>query len=205
MVQHLISTQLRLLERALEQCEQVIAAISSDQADWPTPCHGWSVQDVLHHLVIQDLHNFTVMARGSHVDPQLASATVGADWSTRFGDGAKTLMRAWAAADLSAQVALPGGGEAPLRSRIGLQTAEFTVHTWDLAKSTSVPVVLDHSLAEQSHAWSQRVMKPEYRGPGKPFGHEVHVPLNMDSYSRLAGWFGRDPMFVSGPRVVVEK
>ena len=197
---HLIPNPLQLLERALEQCSEVIAAISSNQAHWPTPCVEWNVQDLLHHLVVQDLHNYTVMARGSNVDPQAAAATVGADWSTRFSDGAAMLMRVWNAADLSRQVALPGGGEAPLRSRIGLQIAEFTVHSWDLAKATGVPVILDPTLADQSLAWSQRVMKPEYRGTDKAVGLEVRVPLNADSYSRLAGWFGRNPQFVPGPR-----
>jgi uncharacterized protein (TIGR03086 family) len=197
---HLIPNPLQLLERSMDQCLEVIAAISSNQAHWPTPCEEWNVQDLLHHLVVQDLHNFSVMARGSNVDPQATHATVGADWSTRFGDGAATLMRIWNAADLSRQVALPGGGEAPLRSRIGLQIAEFTVHSWDLAKATGVPIILDPALADQSLAWSQRVMKPEYRGADKGVGHEVRVPLNADSYSRLAGWFGRNPQFQHGPR-----
>ncbi|MGA7206965.1 MAG: TIGR03086 family metal-binding protein [Specibacter sp.] len=197
---HLIPNPLQLLERSLEQCLEVIAAISSNQAHWPTPCTEWNVQDLLHHLVVQDLHNYTVMARGSNIDPQAAAATVGADWSTRFGDGAAMLMRVWNAADLSRQVALPGGGEAPLRSRIGLQIAEFTVHSWDLAKATGVPIILDPALADQSLAWSQRVMKPEYRGTDKAVGLEVRVPLNADSYSRLAGWFGRNPQFQHGPR-----
>ncbi len=197
---HLLPNPLQLLDRALGQCGEVISAISANQAGWPTPCTEWNVQDLLHHLVVQDLHNFTVMARGSHVDPQAAHATVGADWSTRFADGAAMLMRAWAAAELSSQVALPGGGEAPLRSRIGLQIAEFTVHSWDLARATGVPVMLDPALAEQSLAWSQRVMKADYRGPDKPFGHEVRVGLNADNYARLAGWFGRNPQFVPGPR-----
>jgi len=192
---HLIPNPLQLLERALEQSLEVIAAISSNQARWPTPCSEWTVQDLLHHLVVADLHNYTIMARGTTVDPQAANATVGADWSTRFGDGAAMLMRAWNTADLSRQVALPGGGEAPLRGRIGLQIAEFTVHSWDLARATGVPVDLDPVLATQSLAWSQRVMKPEYRGPDKGIGHEVRVPLTADAYGRLAGWFGRDPEF----------
>ncbi|WP_062007262.1 MULTISPECIES: TIGR03086 family metal-binding protein [Arthrobacter] len=199
---HLIPNPLQLLERALEQSFEVIAAISSNQAHWPTPCSEWSVQDLLHHLVVQDLHNFTVMARGTTVDPQAAHATVGADWSTRFGDGAAMLMRAWSSADLSRQVALPGGGEAPLRGRIGLQIAEFTVHSWDLARATGVPVVLDPILADQSLAWSQRVMKPEYRGADRGLGPEVRVSITADSYGRLAGWFGRDPQFVPGNRSI---
>lgn len=197
---HAIPNPMQYLTAALNQCGEVIAAISANQADWPTPCEQWSVQDLLHHLVVQDLHKFTIMARGHHIDPFAADATVGADWSTRFSNGATLLMRAWAAADLSTQVALPGGGEAPLRSRIGLQITEFTVHSWDLVRATGVPVTLDPKLAEQSLAWAQRTLKPELRGPDKGVGPEVRVPLAADAYTRLAAWFGRSPHFKAGPR-----
>ena len=197
---HTIPNPLQPLESALNQCAEVISAISANQAEWPTPCTEWNVQELLHHLVVQDLHKFTVMARGNKVDPMAADATVGADWSTRFSDGAALLMRAWASADLSTQVALPGGGEAPLRSRIGLQITEFTVHAWDLLKATGVHVILDPVLAEQSLAWSQRMLKMEHRGADRGIGLEVRVPIASDPYTQLAGWFGRSPYFRAGPR-----
>ncbi len=198
---HTVPNPLQFLESALDQCAEVIGAIPANQAEWATPCPDWNVQDLLHHLVVQDLHKYTIMARGHNVDPLAADATVGADWSTRFSDGATLLMRAWLTADLSAQVALPGGGEAPLRSRIGLQIAEFTVHAWDLVRATGVPIVLDPALAEQSLAWSQRMVKPEHRSVERGIGAEVRVPLTSDSYARLAGWFGRSPYFHTGPQV----
>ncbi|MDJ0315204.1 TIGR03086 family metal-binding protein [Arthrobacter sp. H35-D1] len=196
---HTVPNPLQLLESALNQCAEVIGAIPANQAEWATPCPEWNVQDLLHHLVVQDLHKYTIMARGHNVDPLAAEATVGADWSTRFSDGAIMLMRAWLSADLSAQVALPGGGEAPLRSRIGLQITEFTVHAWDLVRATGVPVVLDPALAEQSLAWAQRTLKPEHRNAERGIGPEVRVPLTADPYTRLAGWFGRSPYFRTGP------
>lgn len=198
---HTIPNPLQHLEGALNQCAEVIGAISANQAEWPTPCGEWTVQDLLHHLVVADLHKYTVMARGHNVDPLGSHATVGADWSTRFTDGAALLMRTWHAADLNAQVALPGGGEAPLRSRIGLQITEFTVHAWDLVKATGVPIILDPVLAEQSLAWAQRMLKPEHRGVERGIGPEVRVSLTADSYTRLAGWFGRSSHFAAGPRV----
>lgn len=198
---HTIPNPLQHLEGALNQCAEVIGAISANQAGWPTPCGEWTVQDLLHHLVVHDLHKYTLMARGNNIDPLGSHNTVGADWSTRFTDGAALLLRTWHAADLNAQVALPGGGEAPLRSRIGLQITEFTVHSWDLVKATGVPVILDPVLAEQSLAWAQRMLKPEHRGAERGIGPEVRVPLAADSYTKLAGWFGRGSHFKAGPRV----
>ncbi|WP_125609756.1 TIGR03086 family metal-binding protein [Specibacter cremeus] len=198
---HTIPNPMSVLERSLDQCVGVIAEIPAERAVWSTPCEQWCVQDLLHHLVVQSLPHFTTMARGDVVDPLSATATVGADWSHRFSDGASMLLRAWTAADLSRQVALPGGGEAPLRSRLGLNIAEFTMHAWDLVVATDVPVSLDPELAEQSLAWALRTLRPELRGPDKPFGAEVHVSGSAGPYERLAGWFGRNPAFQSGPRM----
>lgn len=195
MNQHGIQNPLRLLEASLKQCGDVIEAISANQADWPTPCAEWSVQDLLHHLLVQDLHRFTMVARGNRVEVVGVNAMGGADWTTRFSNAAEKLMDAWVAADLSEQVALQGGGEASLRSRIGLQITEFTVHSWDLAVATAVTTRLDDELAERSLEWSQRITKPEQRGPGQAFGPEVRAPLNAAIYPRMAAWFGRDPHF----------
>lgn len=194
-----VPNALSLLDRSLEQCLAVISALCAEQADWPTPCSRWRVKDLLHHLVLQDLHHFTLLARGGTVEPAGTGTPVRADWTSRFSDGADQLARTWATADMGVQVALPGGGEAPLRSRLGLQIAEFTVHAWDLAVATDVPVRLDPVLAEQSLAWAQRTHKAVLRGPGCAFGIEVPVAGSAEPYARLAGWFGRDPAFRASP------
>jgi uncharacterized protein (TIGR03086 family) len=184
-----------LLDRALDQCATIISGIGANQAHLPTPCHDWDVATLLHHLVVQDLHNFTVAARGENVDWQASHTVVGADWSHRFRDSAAVLKRTWAAADLNRLIALPGGGEAPLRSRASQQIAEFTVHAWDLSQATGQHIVLDTSLAEHSLLWSQRMLRPEFRGRDKTFGIEVPVPEDAPVYDRLVGWFGRDPQW----------
>jgi len=182
-----------LVERALDQTAAIIAGIGAGQAALPTPCADWDVRAVVRHLVGQDLRNFTVAARGETADWQAPAEDVGEDWAVAFRDRAAPLMAVWRAADLDRQIAMPGGGQAPLRARASQQIAELAVHGWDLVVATGQQADLDPALAEHALAWSHQTLRPEFRGPDRAVGFEVPVPPDAPAYQRLAGWFGRDP------------
>ena len=184
---------LTLLERALEQTAAIIAAIPSGQAGLATPCPEWDVRTLVRHLVGQDLRNFLVVARGGAADWQAPADELGEDWGAAFRDRAGPLLAAWRAADLGQPIAMPGGGEAPLRGRADQQIAELATHGWDLVKATGQRADLDPALAEHALDWSHGMLRPEYRGPDRAFGLEVPVSPDAPPYDRLAGWFGRDP------------
>ena len=182
---------LTLLERALAQTSAVIAAIPGAQAGLATPCPAWDVRALVRHLVGQDLRNFLVAATGGTADWQAPADELGEDWAEQFRDRAARLMAVWRAADPDEQVAMPGGGRAPLRARADHQIAELAMHGWDLVVATGQQAGLDPALAEHALAWSRRMLRPEYRGSA--FGPEVPVEQDAPAYQRLAGWFGRDP------------
>ncbi|WP_019928460.1 TIGR03086 family metal-binding protein [Nocardia sp. BMG111209] len=191
---------LELLERALTQLAAVIAIERDDQDDLPTPCTEWSVRDLLAHVVTQDLRNFSAAALGETPDwAAIPPVSLGADRLTQFRVGAEELLKIWRTADLARPIPVPGGRTAPLRSRLDQQITESTVHTWDLAQATGARVILDDALAEYGLAWSQGMLRPEFRGPGKAFGNEVPVDPAAPAYDRLAGWFGRDPGWIPPP------
>jgi uncharacterized protein (TIGR03086 family) len=195
-----VTDEVGLLSRALDQTAVVIGAIGHDQAEQATPCADWDVRALVRHLVGQDLRNFMISARGETANWQAPPEEVRADWAGEFQERAQALLDVWRAADLNRGVTVPGGGEAPLRSRADHQIAELAVHSWDLVRATGAPVTLDPALAERALAWSRRMLRPQFRGPGKAFGAEVPVPLDAPAYSRLVGWFGRDPGWTP-PRV----
>lgn len=182
-----------LLERALDQTAALIAAVTASQAGLATPCPGWDVAALVRHLTGQDLRNFLASARGETVDRQAPPEELGPDWAADFRDRAARLLAVWHAADLDQQLPVPGGGQAPLRSRADQQITELTVHGWDLAVATGQQAGLDPALAEHALRWSRQTIRPESRGPGRAFGPEVPVPAEAPVYQRLAGWFGRDP------------
>jgi len=182
-----------LVGRALDQTAAIIAAILVGQAGLATPCPDWDVRALVRHLVGQDLRNFLISARGQTADWQAPADELGEDWAAAFRDRAGQLLEAWRTAELGQLVAMPGGGQAPLRSRADQQIAELAVHGWDLVKATGQHCDLDLALAQHALSWSRQMLRPEVRGPGRAFGPEVPVPPDAPVYERLAGWFGRDP------------
>jgi uncharacterized protein (TIGR03086 family) len=191
-----------LIGRALDQTAAIIAAIGASQATLATPCPDWDVRALVRHLIGQDLRNFIVSARGETADWQAPADGFGEDWVAAFRDRAERLLGVWQAADLDQPVAMPGGGQAPLRSRADQQIAELAVHGWDLVKATGQQADLDPQLAEHALDWSHGMLRPEFRGPDQAFGVEVPVPPAAPVYERLAGWFGRDPGWTPADRTV---
>src|ERR1700751_4305330 len=180
-----------LLERALDQTAGLIAAIEPGQAGLATPCAGWDVRALVSHLAGQDLRNFLGAVRGEAADGQAPADDIGDDWPAAFQERAAPVRAAWQAADLDSLVAGPGG-EAALRMRGANQGTELALHDWALAGATGQALAgLDPALAEHALAWSRGMLRPEFRGPDKPFGVEVPVPDDAPAYDGLAGGFGR--------------
>jgi len=182
-----------LLARALEQMTRVLERLPPDSLDALTPCEGWTVRDLLRHVVRQNLRNFTAAARGETTDWSTPAPDLGGEWVATYREGARELLRTWKNADLDREVAMPGGASTPLRTRADQQIAELSVHAWDLTKAGRLDLELDRAVAKHALAWSQQMLQSQFRGPGKPFAEEVPVPVGAAAYDRLVGWFGRDP------------
>ncbi|GAB4583510.1 TIGR03086 family metal-binding protein [Nocardia sp. IFM 10818] len=185
-----------LMERAISQMTDVIAAIRPEQAELPTPCADWPVRRLVEHLLGQILPNFVISAQGGAPDWQSSGEEFGdVGWGDQFNTRSAPLIEAWRLADLDSRVPTPGGGEGPLRARADQQITEFAMHAWDLARATDQRQELDPEPAEYGLAWSKKMLRPEFRGEGKAFGLEVPVPGDAPAYDRLAAWFGRDPQW----------
>ena len=70
-------------------------------------------------------------------------------------------------------------------------TAEFAVHSWDLARATGQSTALDSVVGEAALTWARGVLRPQMRG--EAFGPEVSIDPSAPLYDRLAAFFGRDP------------
>lgn len=74
---------------------------------------------------------------------------------------------------------------------IQLRTTDALVHAWDLARASGQPTDLDPGLAEEMLVVSRRLMRPELRGPGRPFGEEQPCADDASPVDRLAAFLGR--------------
>jgi uncharacterized protein (TIGR03086 family) len=184
---------LELLERAVAQASAVLACVRPEQADLPTPCPAWRVGQLIDHLV-HDLRQFALKAEGGKTD--FSSAPKTDDWIGSFRAGQLALIDAWrGVGDLRGTVDIPGMGTVPKRFTVDQATAEFAVHTWDLARATGQNPVLDPEIAEASLTWARGALLPQYRSeaPDATFGPEVPIADDAPVYDRLAAFFGRRP------------
>ncbi len=84
-------------------------------------------------------------------------------------------------------------GEMPAAVASNIVLADQLLHTWDLARALGRPHTMDADLAETTLQMMQRMMQPEFRGPGKGFAAEVPCPENASIQERLVAFSGRQP------------
>ena len=171
------SVSVVVLSRALDQAGDVLAAVRSDQLGLPTPCADWDVSQLIGHLVDAPVH-FLEMARGGQPDWTAGPRRVTENWATEFRSHADDLLHHWHQQGPNAD---PG--------QVDWQTAEFAVHTWDLARATGQSRPLLPEVAERGLTFMSAMLTPENRGHA--FGPAVSVPDDAAVYDRLAAFAGR--------------
>ena len=172
------SDSVRVLSVALDQAGDVLARVHADQLTSPTPCAEWSVGDLVNHLVAS-LTNFVTLMRGEQPDWSAAPEGVTEGSAAVFRSRADDLRHRWH------QV---GDAETPVSA--DWQTAEFAVHTWDLATAIGCGTAdLDPEVAERGLAFLRENLTPDNRGGA--FGPEQPVEPGADPYERIAAFAGR--------------
>jgi uncharacterized protein (TIGR03086 family) len=156
-----------------------------------TPCEGWSVRDLVNHVVGEELW----------APPLLAGQTI-ADVGARFdGDvlGAQPVVVAQAAAadvveavervDLEQTVHL-SFGDFPAAFYLEQLFADHVVHTWDLCVAAGLPYPVDGDLVDACIAWFEG-QEEAYRAAGVIGERPARLPAG--GLDRLLVMFGRDP------------
>jgi uncharacterized protein (TIGR03086 family) len=171
-------TARNVLTRAIDQVEGALADVSPDRLEDPTPCRDWTVGQLVAHLVV-DPRNFVAMANDEQID-WAAAPELPEDWTAAFRANADELLQMWSEA-----------GDGAEAGSMDWQTAEFAVHTWDLARALGRDVDLDPEVAERGLAFMGVMLTQENRG--EAFGPPVEVADDAPLYDRLAAVAGRDP------------
>ena len=186
------------LAAALAGTEPLVAAIGADEWALPTPCTGWSVRDVVNHLVGGNLLFVRVLG-GEPLPPR--EELLAASRTDRLGDDAAGAFRASADALLDAfrsdgaleRVVTVPAGTVPGIAALHLRTVEALVHGWDVARATGRPLAFPDALVEQELAFTAATLPrlpPRPAGQG-PFAPAQPVPDDAPALDRLAALLGR--------------
>ncbi len=122
----------------------VVAALESQHWDQPTPCTGWSVFDVVDHVVAGE--RFTVMTLNGASVSEASVAQQGIDPEDpdvvgQVNDAAATVLSAFdRPLDRMIEHRI---GTVLARRVLGFRIIDQLGHTWDIATAIGRPVVLD--------------------------------------------------------------
>jgi uncharacterized protein (TIGR03086 family) len=121
-------------------------------ADWDraTPCEGWTVRELVDHVVRGDRIAVRLLDGQAWEDAQteVLGQDLGDDPVAAFAEGAD---------DLAATFAVPGAmertchhiaGEIPGAQLLGFRMGDYTLHAWDLARAIGADEALDPELVE---------------------------------------------------------
>lgn len=178
--------QLQAHQRAIDGFAAVLDAVGADQIDAPSPCEGWSVRDVVAH-VIDGNHRMA-----GTTPPSPAELATRDDLARAFAESARAAQESFAAPDGLTRTIDMRLGTLPARVVIGMRTTDLLVHAWDLARATGQPTDIDPELAEEAWTAAQTRVTDDLRGPGRPFGPAQPCGESRPMSDRLAAFLGRD-------------
>ena len=172
-------------QRAQDAFAGVLAHVSADQLGAPTPCSEWTIRDLIEHVLGGNERVGRWAANPKEPSPR-PDDTVAAHRAT-----AAAAQDVFAGPDgMAAMYKLPFG-EVPGQVFIGMRTADVLTHAWDLAVATNQSTDLDPELAAEQLASVRASVRPEFRGPGRPFGHEQQCSSERAPADQLAAFLGR--------------
>lgn len=138
---------LELHSRVMVVSTTIVAQISLDQLNRPTPCSEWDLGQLLAHMIGQN-HGFAAAADGETSDRSVwADRPVEADVAKEYAASAERVVSAFAVDDLGDRdFWLPevrGGVTLPAATSVGFHFVDYVVHSWDVARAIGVPVAFD--------------------------------------------------------------
>lgn len=180
-----------VLQRAFASTGGVLAGVSADQMDLPTPCVSWTVRDLVNHIVGGTTYFAVTAETGTAPSVGDADHTAG-DFKTEFREGAARAVEAFSAEGaMDKPMTLPFG-DLPGSIFVMIAATDTFTHGWDLARATGQSTDLDPAIAAQLLEAAQFI-PDEFRGPDgqAPFGPKVDVPDSATAADKLAGFMGR--------------
>ncbi|SPM28797.1 TIGR03086 family protein, partial [Mycobacterium terramassiliense] len=172
-------------QRAQEAFAAVLARVGPDQLGAPTPCTLWTIGDLIDHVI----------GGNERVGLWAANPTQPAarpdDAVAAHRASAQAAQDVFAGPDgMTAMYKLPFG-DVPGQVFVGMRTSDVLTHAWDLAFATNQSTDLDPELAAQQLTVARAFVRNEFRGPGRPFGHEQSCSPERAPADQLAAFLGR--------------
>lgn len=185
------------LERAFSIARGVLANVTPDQYDLPTPCASWDVRRLLSHYVGAS-HWFAMCVNAGEAPEDDTTESVDytqGDLLASYDAGIKASVEAFGAPGAQEKMVKLPFGEMPGGVFMGIATNDVFTHAWDLARATGQSTDLDPEFAAQLTDGARMFVQDAFRGPdgsGAPFGAEQTPPDGASAADRHAAFLGRE-------------
>jgi len=140
-----------LLEQATAAFADRLAAVTPDQWDQPSSCDGWTVRDLVGHVLGGNAMAVALLHGASADDAMvfLAGLPVEDDATAQFAANAAAQLDAFRADGASERICHHPMGDMPGAQVAGFRIGDLTLHTWDLAHSTGGDETLPAELVDR--------------------------------------------------------
>lgn len=184
------------LDRSATEFERRLVAVADDQWGGPTPCEGWTVRDLVNHVVTANRMSVRLL-QGASADEVRASwgkDSLGDDPMAAFLDSAAGQRAAFSEEGaLERTCAHPTQGEVPGFQLLGFRIADQTLHAWDLARAIGADEQLDPELVELLYAGMAPLAGDLAAGGIFGEGRSGTVPDDAPVQAKLLDVAGRRP------------
>ncbi len=164
--------------QAADKFDSVLEEVGDDQWEAATPCDGWTVRDLVDHVLHWQAQGGAVLGAGT---------SPGDDWAT---------IRPALSAALDDPSNLEGTSEAmggmPKHQVLGFVIGDLLIHSWDLARSVGADDSLPAEAVEATMLGLSRAPAEMLRSPTM-FGEPTEVPDDASAQDRLLAFVGRTP------------
>jgi uncharacterized protein (TIGR03086 family) len=177
--------------RASDGFGRRLALVTEAQWPDPTPCAGWTVRDLVAHVLDEQLW-VPPLVEGETIDDvgdRFRGDQIGADAMAAWTRARSDVVRVLSLDGVDARTVLLSFGPASASDYVGQVTVDTLVHTWDLARAIGA----DEELHTDDVVAAIEAMAPQVEAfrAGGAFGPAVTVPADADPQTRLLAMLGR--------------
>jgi uncharacterized protein (TIGR03086 family) len=131
----------------LESSVAIVDQMTTPDLERPTPCIGWTLRQLLAHMVGQN-YGFAAAADGTRHDRGVfADRPVGDRPAVQYAASARTVIAAFGApALIESSMYLPevrSGVTVAARIAVGFHLVDYVAHGWDVAKTLGIAAEFD--------------------------------------------------------------
>jgi uncharacterized protein (TIGR03086 family) len=184
-----------ILALARSEFEKRLRGVGDDQWGLPTPCEGWSVRELVNHVVAADRMYVPVLDGCSAAE---ALEVIQRDWLgddpvAAFTEAADAQAAAFAQPGVFERTGHHPAGDLSGFELFGFRVADYTLHAWDLARATGGDEHLDDELV--ALVWAGMQPMAAYIGNTGFFGSGPSGAVGDDAplQVRLLDMSGRRP------------